>query len=287
MPFYKSAVQLFGYFPIVLQIMGVILLVLQALLFNKMIIEHHLLASKTYVPALIYILLMSCTPTLLFAHPALFSNFFLIIALNRLFATYRAESVFTKVYDAGLYTGLASLFYLPALFMLPFLWVALAILRPFVWREWVISFMGLVTPYFFVFTYYYWFSELDVMAGFFEVNESLATNVQITVTHSIFVLAAGAGAGLLMGIKTLRKELASSVVKVKNFYVVLNCFLIFSIIPVAVNFNLQLFNFAAAGIPVSIYLSNFFSKTKHPVVEEIVFYIFLGSIIYTQVVNMG
>jgi len=45
---------------------------------------------------------------------------------------------------------IGGLFYIPSLVMLPIVWIALVIIRPFVWREWFIPFLAMAL----IFVYY-------------------------------------------------------------------------------------------------------------------------------------
>jgi hypothetical protein len=57
--------------------------------------------------------------------------------------------------DAGLLIALASLIYFPSIFFFICLLITLLFIRPFIWREWVFAFIGLLIPYAFAFSINY------------------------------------------------------------------------------------------------------------------------------------
>jgi hypothetical protein len=78
-----------------------------------------------------------------------------IIILFRLFVTYKTDGPSVNFLDTGFLIAVSSMIYFPAILLFIFLLVALIMLRPLNWREWVYVFLGIMLPYLFVISGYY------------------------------------------------------------------------------------------------------------------------------------
>ncbi|HIA10517.1 MAG TPA: hypothetical protein EYN41_04540 [Flavobacteriales bacterium] len=261
---------------------AVVLIIVQAIMINNIIIENQLISSRTYVPSLIYIVLMSSMPEFLKFSPGLIGNFLFILMLNRLFKTYREEHSNSKIFDAGLYLGLASTVHFSFILMLVFGWLSLAILRSFSWRESLVLAVGALVPYSFIFTYYYAFGDLQNLADHFVLFESIRVyqNISLPVNYSPLLIAF---VGLiLLASKTVFLEWRISVVRVKKLMSTLTLFaglvLLFS--------GLDISFCIALAIPLCVYLSNYFINTQKKLVAEGSFLLLLISIVYLHIVTL-
>src|SRR6476646_4742729 len=156
MPLYEFLVRPVSAFPWMGKIIAILLIVAEGLLLNYIVNENEVLTKKTALPALFYIVFLSNSSVMLELHPVLFANLFLLFALSKILNSYRKDIAFSQVFDAGLLISLATLCYFPCIVFLPMIGIALVIFRPFLWREWAISLLGVLVPYVFAFTYYFW-----------------------------------------------------------------------------------------------------------------------------------
>gem|GEM_PF-6588818 len=70
------------------------------------------------------------------------------MALFLVFRTYRNNRIDLSYFSAALWIGVASLISLKAAFFLIVIWLALLSLRPFYPREWLVTFLGFLTPWY-------------------------------------------------------------------------------------------------------------------------------------------
>ena len=156
MPLYELMAGIFVSIPWLSTLIGLILVIGEAFLLNFIVNENEVLEKQNYLPALFYIVFMSNNDAMLTLHPLLFGNLFILFALHKLLSSYRKDNAFSQAFDAGFLISIATLFYFPFVVFLPLLGVGLIIMRPFNWREWIISFLGASIPYLFVITFYFW-----------------------------------------------------------------------------------------------------------------------------------
>lgn len=142
-------------------IIAMVLVISGALVFNYSLTKFDLVRKNTLVPAMIYIVLMSYSPNLLGLHPAALPALFTVLILFYLFQVYTEEEAYAQIYNIGLLIGISSLFYFPSIFLILFIWLTFVVYRLYSWREWVIPITGIITPYIFLFTFYFMVDNLE------------------------------------------------------------------------------------------------------------------------------
>lgn len=142
-------------------IIGLILVISGALLFNYALTKFDLVPRNTLVPAMVYVVLMSYSPSLLGFHPITIPALFTVLILFYLFQVYTEEEAYAQIYNIGLLIGISSIFYFPSIFFILFIWATFIVYRLYSWREWTIPLTGIITPYLFLFTYYFIVDSLE------------------------------------------------------------------------------------------------------------------------------
>jgi hypothetical protein len=121
--------------------------------------RYSILKERSVFPAFFFILIVGSFDELHRLHPALISLLFFLPALDRILASYKKEGLSTNYFESSFLLGVGSLFYFNLIYFIVIVWVALLILRPVIWREWVLSIMGILAPWFFFLIYDYWVNE--------------------------------------------------------------------------------------------------------------------------------
>ncbi len=136
-------------------LIALLIILTNAFLLIQLNTIHIFIPVRTQLPALFYIVLTAVFNPTHQLTPALVDSLLVIIILFRLFVTYKTDGPSVNFLDAGFLIAVASLIYFPVILLFIFLLVALVILRPLNWREWVYVFLGLMLPYLFVISGYY------------------------------------------------------------------------------------------------------------------------------------
>lgn len=262
MPLYRILLSWTQAFPIVAAVLGFVVVVLTAFLYNYIINEHEFLPKRTYLPGLFYCILMSSSPSLLQFHPVIFANFFIALMLNSLINTYRMNTAFNGVFEAGLFLGLASLFYFPVVFLFPLLFIALVIVRPFIWREWFIIIMGLVFPYIYIIVFYFWNDSLE-----FFWNDRIVYNILngnrdwhfFTRANPILWMLLGF---LLLALVRVSNGFAIQKLKAKKGYSLLFWLLPMSFLTILVAPSISMVSLSLLAVPSAVILANYFFTLK-------------------------
>ncbi|MCD4729530.1 MAG: hypothetical protein K8R74_02940, partial [Bacteroidales bacterium] len=104
-------------------IIALALVISGALVFNYSLSKFDLVPKNTLVPAMVYIVLMSHSPSLLNLHSAALPALFTVLILYYLFQVYTEEEAYSQTYNIGLLIGISSLFYFPSIFFILFVWL--------------------------------------------------------------------------------------------------------------------------------------------------------------------
>jgi len=267
-------------------ILSLILLILQAFLINNVVERHHLLKEQGLLPALCYVVLMCTFPQMLFLHPALIANTFIIIALHKLLNFRTTEKVFPRIFDAAFLVAISSLFYYPSIAMYLLLCVALVVLRSFNWREWAISLIGVSLPYIFVMTWYFWFDQFETF-----INEKIFHFVMMKPfpfhnDTSFYILGGALVTLCLFALLPYIRQIALNTVQIGKRLFIITWFIFLSLAAVFLIPDYTVVHFSLVAIPLSIYLANYFQNSKYVWTREFIFLILLLAILYHHLVKM-
>ncbi len=105
---------LFGKSSLVYQILALILVFTQAMVFNFMMDRTDVLKERSYIPSLLYITFSFIYTDMLTLSPLLLSMTFVLIALRELLYLLKHGNNDQGVFRVGFYVGIATLFYFPS-----------------------------------------------------------------------------------------------------------------------------------------------------------------------------
>ncbi len=142
-------------FMVIRVILGMALILGNAILLNRLYNVHDLAASENYFPALVFVTLAFMDFQNIDLHPVLFSNLFLLLALRRLLLVYRATTVLSIGFDSATFLAISVLFFPPSVLVMPLVWVVFGQMRPFALKEWLVPFAAMIMVALYVFAYYY------------------------------------------------------------------------------------------------------------------------------------
>jgi hypothetical protein len=279
MPLFDIFARLITDTPLIATTLAFLLVLGEAFLLNFIINENEVLSNQSFLPALFYIVYMSNDKVKLSLNPMIFANLFILFAIYKLVSSYRKDAAFSQAFDAGLLFSIAILFYLPSIILLPLLGIGLLIFRAFNWREWLISFFGVLMPISFVLMYYFWYDIMDVLIYekiFYTIfREQLKLNY---TTNYYFMLGFGWFI-VLLSIGRLFRRLIGATQKTKKgilFFIWVFVFGALSLI-IAPEISTKYMSFLT--IPAAIFCANYFLRIKQQWWGELLIIVLLGTIL--------
>lgn len=277
MPFYELFSRLFSGIPWLGTILAVILVVTEAFLLNYIVNENEVLTKQTYLPAAFYILFMS-NNAMLMLHPLIFGNLFILFAINKLLSSYRKDNAFSQAFDAGMLISVATLFYFPYVVFLPLLGVGFIIMRPFNWREWLISFLGAAIPYVFVITFYFWYSKLDYLFYDKMFYQFIKEKPEQNSPKSFYFMITIGWTIILFSLGKIFQGVGIGSQKTKKSIILLIWFFFFSALSIFIAPEISTKYFSAIAIPAAVFCANYFANIKKEWWGELLFFLLLTSI---------
>lgn len=138
----------------------VLLMLVLALAMNAILIRHDISPRQSLFPAVLAMLLMLLTPDAYHLILTLACLVLLLFSLHNIMNLYGEQYLFNKVLNAAMSISIASMIAPPVLAFAVFIWLGFFTFRVNSWREWVISVMGLILPYFYLALMYLWNDNL-------------------------------------------------------------------------------------------------------------------------------
>lgn len=260
MPLYELFRNIIGQNHFVSLCIGILIIVIEGFMLNRLIDQHKILPERNNLIAFFYVIFCSSHTALLFTNPIILANLFLILALGQLLKMYNQKNVLEEVFYATFFIAIATLFYFPSILIFLLVWIAFSIIRPFEWRNFMVSILGIIFPLIWLFSYYYlvdqlddFYSNLDVFNNYFsDLSISGFTYVLIGFLILIAITAFG----------SLIKGLSKNTVRVKNLLRIISAFFALSIVSFFLTEKDYFATFLFTLIPFSIYTANYFDYLK-------------------------
>lgn len=274
MPIYKVIYQFAKDYKLFSSIAAFILVILQGLLLNQLFTNNHLSQKNTFLPAFIYILLMSCSYQCMTLNSMLFSNFLIIFALYFFLNCHDKKEGIDEVYNSCALLSLASLFYAPAILFIIWIWIGLIIYKIYKWRSWAMSLLGIVTPYILLFIFYY-LNQMDIQSNILHNSQSwlhfdfqfLNQPMQVVYMASLLLFS-------IPAIFTTLSSRSNRVIEYRKKSAVMFSLLIISLIPFFLSKTEYNMSFIFA-ISLAFFLSNLFLQHSNERKINTFFIIFL------------
>jgi hypothetical protein len=219
-------------FPALYGIIAYLLLYTQALYFNKILNDQKIFPRATYLPGMAYLLLTSLMQPWSQLSAPLIVNSVFIAVLGNLTRLYNNEHPKTMLFNLGLATGVASFFYLPALALALLIFFALLVMRPFRLNEWLVALLGLLTPYYFLFGYLFFTSQINLLHALPPVSfspEQLHKTLWIAISVLFIILL------FMVGGYQVQQQLGRMLIHVRKTWSLLLFYLFLGIVIPIVN----------------------------------------------------
>ena len=274
-------------YPLVGVLVPFFLLLIMAFLINRMNQQFILLQDRSYLPALFFVLITSAYLPLQRLTPQLLAVFFMILGVTRVFRTYRNDSQWLRFFDGGLLISIGSLFDINMAYYLLVIWIAFFILRPFRGKEWLVSILGFILPYFFVGGYFYVF-EGNLS---YKINSFITHLIsplpwpQLPVAYWLYafilvILIIVSSYHMIMVFQTRK-------VRVRKYFQIF-FWLFFISLLLFVFRRISLAEFIMIGsVPVSYLFSNYFTSLRSRSLGEIFITLILLAIVIIQVLQLN
>lgn len=274
---YNWLFNLLNFSPIVPTIFALLLLIVESFLLIRLNFNFIFIENKTYLPSVIFLLIGSIISSYQALHPLLIGNLFLLLAINRAFIIDKKRNALKRYFESGFFLGLGAIFY-PNLYVFIFIiWLTLIVLRTFNWREWLVSIIGLVTPFLFYLSIIFLTGGYDDV--FVKLTSILLGSVKV-IPLSLYSFFLFSFLGLITFIAIIRGVAIVRIKKInsRKYFSLFFWFMLYTCVLFFVHPALGYELIVPLAIPISIIYSTFFTEFRSKWVGEVVFSLTIVSI---------
>jgi len=242
--------------------------------------------ERTFLPAIIYILLSGLFPQYQGLNPVMPAAILLILALRRMIDAYRKNGTAYNFFDAGILISTGSLFYANTIWFGVLTIIGIAILRAENLIEIALAFLGLATPLLLAAGVWY-VSGRDLQQLFYLADHNLfekAGTYYFSTVSVIGLLIIGLGS--LVSFALLLSVISGKKIKSRKTFIGLIWLLVISI---AVYFSLPSASVELIyiiSIPLSYIIAHYFIFSRQKLIPEIFFSLMFITVIVIQVIYL-
>lgn len=247
-------------YPFLNKLIALLLLLFQTILVAAINNHFNLLGYRSYLPALIFVLVTINFTQYQLLHPILFANSLFLIAWIKIKKAQGKQKALVNYFDASLLIGLASLFYFNIIYLILILWVNTLISRPGSFKELSMALIGSLVIWYLFFSFYFitYSTCYDILDLFsfdpsFSDFTSLSATSQIAALFFICII-------ILASLALFRYYSSLNINIRKNLKLFFYLFILGILIILLTNSSLELIYMIA--VPVSLFLSLFFINLK-------------------------
>lgn len=251
----------------------------QALLFNRIINNHGLLAKPSYLPALLYVTGSSLFLQFLILSPPLICNFLLIWIMDKFLKIGKTANAMMNMFDIGMIIALGTLIYFPFIVLLLMLWLSLLLYRSFNWREWVAGIIGFLTIFFFIAVFYYW---NDKISQFYQIWKPLINKFPsaLQINYNDYLVLIPISIIMVLATLQLRENFFRSFISTRKAFQMLFFMFVLAIVSFYTKPDFRVYHFLLCVPPGAVLLAYYFSNAKKRWFYESLFAVLVCSIQY-------
>ncbi len=263
-----------------------VLVLLMIFLVTNFNTSHFFINERTFLPSTIYLLLTGLFPHYQTLNPVLPASVFLMLAIRTIADSYRKPGIAHNFFDASFLIGTGSLFYANTIWFGVLIFIGITIFRTGNIREFVITLIGLITPFLLTAGIYFVLglniTSLKESFIFNLFSESDKYSFPRMVIAGIVILEIIVIVSLVYLFSTINnKKIKSRKTFTTLIWTMVICLTVYFAVPSASG---ELIWFVA--IPVSYIVAHYLIFSHNKIIPEIVFSIILLVLIFMQILNL-
>ncbi len=260
-------------------ICSIILVFIQAFLINKLVADYRLNTEINLFPGVFYVLIVSALPEFLNLSPILMANTFYIIGLQVLFNTYKTAQGGGKIFSAGLWFGIGSLFCFSAWILLIVGLVALSILRSFKLRERFMLILGFLVPYYGLWVYHFFFDRVNYFYNYHFLENLDFLDFAGAADIDLYIKLGFFGLLIVLVLLSYGIYMSKKNIKPQKYISILYWGLLMTIVTFFFQSGIKVEHLMIVSVPLAIFLGLNFTQFQKRTAEFFHLAIFVGVII--------
>jgi len=280
MPFYAWLAALFQGETIWPRITAFGLIITNSLIISWLNTGFNFMPGKSWLPSLVYLLAVSAEPDLQTLHPAHLATLFILLTVFFIFGTYNNRSNEVPwTFNASFSLAIATLFYFPAIVLLPLIWISMFVLQKSDnWRVMVVPFWGFLAPWLLVTAVAFLTDNLvkwsdAIINDLFSVNNQYLFNIYFLSLTGLVVLLAAFGSIAVIASGGVKKIMS------RKFFVIFYWMVGLIMIAAVTLRSAGPGIIALLSLPTTYFISYFFIFGKRNFWREALFFIYIATMV--------
>ena len=259
--------------PVLYSALAFLLVFVQAITFNHILVNQRLLPRANYLPAMSYLLITSFFPEWWQFSSALVVNTLMVWVWERMCGLYSNPRGKLVLFNIGFVLGVASFIYFPAAAFVFLLIFAMLIMRSFSISEWLIGLVGLTTPYYFLFAWFYLTNQWDLRALVPRVSLSFPTFQQtIWAWGGILLLVAP----FLIGGFLIQGNILRMLIQVRKSWSLLLVYILVSLLIPFINSSSTFEYWILCALPFAAFHAYLFFTSERNFLTNMLFWVMVA-----------
>jgi hypothetical protein len=266
--------------PLILIILFQVIILSQAIRLNILMSKLKMFQHVSYLPGFTYIILTALFPYWDVISSGLVANSLVIWILVKLLRLYDQNQPKSLEFNIGLILGISILLYSPIAILIPVVLFALTIIRPFKLAEWLVLLMGILLPFYFIFTFVYLTSGVQEFTHYLPrldwKNPLIKPNLKILLTLALILVQ------FLAGLYYWQEQQSRFIIQVRKYWGVLLLVLILTLFQPIIFSTQALYASAIVLTPLACFISFAYSVPKSLFIPNILFWSAIAVIVYNH-----
>jgi hypothetical protein len=247
--------------------------------------HYNFIRHRSFLPAIIFILIISGFTGMQSLHPVYFASIFILTALYRLFDAYERIKPYSAAFDTGFSLGVAALFYFNAVLLFPAFILGLSIMsHEKHWREFALISLGMLLPLLLAVSYGIITEQILEIFKIFELNITTSNN-HFNNTINLYFWPGYLIFLTFLGSMKIITQYDHEKVSTRKIFTVFFLLFVNSIIILFVIPSASREMFIISAIPVTFLMSNFFIFIKSKFWGEFLFFLLVTGAVVLQILK--
>jgi len=271
----------FDTYPVSYFIVAYLLLFTQAVNLNQIIMNRRLMEKPNYLPAMTYLLITSLFSECNLLSAPLIINSFLIWIFSKMSNLNQNQHAKSTLFNVGMAIGVCSFFYLPAITFSLLIIFSLLFTRPPKAAEWFITFIGVLTPWYFLAAFLFLDNTLYsfYLPGFGITYPRLQT-INPNDIGAILVITL-----VIIGAFFVQMVSSKQMVQVRKNWGYICLYLLIAISIPFINQAYQTGQWIFALVPASVFIACVFYYPRLHWIPRILQWLMVGLVLYLEYFN--
>lgn len=258
--------------PLFLSIIASVVIFANAIGINLIYNTNEFLERNSYMSSLLYVILMSFYHSFYSLDGLLLAHTFLILTMYQFFMLNQHSDGRRQIFNGMFFAGVSATFHPPLIALFPLLCFMFWVIRPFVFREFILGLVGFGLPLVYA-GVYLWVSEHEIQLQILEqITDYTNKQTDFLVTAVLFSLL------FTLSLFSIRARMQKSTLRLKKLTIILWWFIALALIMGCVDFFMfrQIERFSFMMIPLSVFLTFSFVNRTFGRIAGLLFYLTLS-----------